>query len=148
MSTKNAIINEDNRVIIYDELAKSVIIAMLGYAYDDDEAVAEAKFSELFEIVKPDQKLFFADPADSFYQGVNAIAVIRRKSDGTLFGFQYWTPIAKYGEPSFEPNGDDHGLEFDVPDGFDWENDYYPEPFVFLPVEPFTITGYKITAAK
>ena len=89
-----------------------------------------------------------ADPNEGFYQGIEVMAVIKRKSDGRLFGFQYWTPIAKYSETEIEPNGEEVGLPFEVPDGFDWNNDYYPSAYVWLPIEPFTITGYKITKTE
>lgn len=140
MSTENTIVDDGNRIIIYDELAESVIH---GYPEDADEGSEE--FAAAFEIVKSEQGLHFANPTDSFYQGVQAMRVIRRKADSKLFGFDYWKPIAKYDEFDLSCNGDENGLEFDVPDGFDWNNDYYPRPFVFLPVEPFIITGYKIT---
>ena len=145
MSTQNTIIDDGNRVIIYEELASAVIFDVMGYPDDESMKAGEDKFAKLFELVKPEQGLFFANPKDSFYQGVEAMCVIQRRTDGALFGFQYWTPIAKNTDIDLEPNGDENGLEFDVPDGFDWDNDYYPKPYVFLPVEPFTITGYKIT---
>lgn len=143
MSTKNTIVDEGHRVIIYDELAESVIYDTLGFPDDESGEAGEDAFKEQFELVKSVRGFFLANPRDVFYQGVDVMRVIRRKSDGALFGFQYWTPIAKHTEAVVEPNGDEHGFEFDVPDGFDWDNDYYPAPYVFLPIEPFTIVGYK-----
>lgn len=144
MSTENTVVSESDRVIIYDDTAKAVIYGSMGWPESESQKAGEAEFAELFEVVKSGQDLFFANPTDSFYQGVEAMRVIRRKADGVLFGFPYWKPIAKYDEYEIDGNGDQHGLKFDAPDDFDWDNDYYPEPFVFLPVEPFTITGYKI----
>lgn len=142
-TTRNTIVSEDSRVILYDELGETTIHGGLGYPYEPYQKDYEAAFEALFEVVKPAQELFFANPTDTFYQGVEAMCVIRRKADGNLFGFQYWKPIAKYDEFELECNGDEHGFEFDVPADFDWEDGYYPSPYVFLPVEPFTITGYK-----
>jgi hypothetical protein len=140
MSTENTFVNEPDRVIIYDELATGVIHDVL---YGEIPEVEET-FAEQFEIVKP-RGHFLADPTESFYQGIEVMAVIKRKSDGRLFGYQYWTPVSKHGEAMVESNGDQNGLKFDVPDGFNWDEDYFPMPYVWLPIEPFTITGYKIT---
>lgn len=100
------------------------------------------EFLEQFEVVKP-RGHWLADPNEDYYQGVNVMSVIRRKSDGRLFGFQYWTPISKHGEASIEFDAEKHGFNYEIPEGFDWDNDYLPSPYVWLPVEPFTITGYK-----
>lgn len=144
MSTLNAIVNEPNRVIIYDAFAKSVIHDQIAYV-EEDEKDSRDKFLEEFEVVKSPREYWEANPNEDYYQGIEVMVVIRRKNDGQLFGFSYWTPISKHGESFVESNGDSFPeLEFDVPDDFDWNNGYYPEPFVFLPVEPFTITGYKI----
>lgn len=143
MSTENQVVDKGDLVVIYDDLAGDVIHDMLGYSGVSPTRV-EA-FKEAFEVVPPKRGHWMADPDEDFYQGINVMAVIRRKADGKLFGFEYWTPIAKHAEVHIEANGDEHGLEFDVPDGFDWDNDYYPSAYVFQPVEPFTITGYKIT---
>ena len=144
-STLNTVVVEEDRVILYDDLATAVIYDQLDYSGIDAEA---ATFLERFEIVKPDRGYFEADPDEDYYQGISVMAIIRRKSDGRLFGYQYWTPIAKYADADIEPNGILHGFEFDPPAGFDWNNDHYPHVYVWLPVEPFTITGYKINDTK
>lgn len=84
---------------------------------------------------------------DDFYQGLNMITVIRRKSDGKLFGYSWWDDISKHGEPHMESNGDEFGIESDIdtdaPD-FDWDD--YPSYYVFEPVEEYSITAYsKVT---
>ncbi|MGG7510931.1 hypothetical protein [Plantibacter sp. YIM 135249] len=144
MSTENTFVNETDRVIVYDDLGESVIHDSLEWAYEESEKERNASFLAEFEVVKGG-RYWLANPDDDFYQGVDVIAVIKRRSDSRLFGFQYWTSISKHAEPYIESNGDENGLEFDPPAGFDWDNDYFPHPYVFLPVEPFTITGYKIT---
>lgn len=77
---------------------------------------------------------FHADPNEPYYQGINFMSVWKRKSDGKCFGYQYWESIHKHGEPYIESNGDSHGIDWQDPRG---------EAFVFVEVEPFTITGYK-----
>jgi len=140
MSTRDTFVNEADRVIIYDELAEAVIHDVL----DPEVGYNAEVFAAAFDIVSPHGE-FLADPTESFYQGIEVMAVIKRNADGRLFGFKYWTPVSDNAEPVVEPNGDEHGLQFDPPDGFDWDNDYFPAPYVFQPIEPFTITGYKIT---
>ena len=144
MNTENTFVNEPNRVIIYDELAKDVI-----YAWLDPTKYPESgqQFLDEFEFIKP-VGYFLAEPNEDFYQGINVMAVIKRKADGKLFGYEYWTSVSKYGEAMIESNGEKHGFDFDIPPNFDWNNDYYPGVFVWLPIEPFTITGYKIITDK
>lgn len=119
-------------VAIKDELATDIIYDSLDYAESPKVDVDE--FKAAFEVVEPTRKLWEADPKEDYYQGISVMTVIRRKSDGQLFGYKYWKPIAKHGEDYLEPNGDDHGFDF---------GDY-----VFLPVEPFTITGYAHKESK
>lgn len=135
MSTENALVVEQDRVVIYDELARDIIsdVAWSG-------TPNYAAFEEQFEIISGTH---MADPKESFYQGIAVMAIIKRKADDRLFGFEYWTPVSKHGEALIESNASENDLEFEVPDGFDWGGDYYPDIYVFLPVEPFTITGYK-----
>ena len=130
------IVNEPDRVIMNGEWAGEVIYDV---TYSGTPHIEE--FEAEFEIVPG---YHMADPAESFYQGVEFMALIRRRSDGRLFGYPYWKPVAKYAEcDDVGPNGDDHDLEPT------WTDDTYEEyadgPFyVWLPVEPFTITGYAI----
>lgn len=143
MSTKNTFVSEPNRLVVYDDLGSAAVNRWLAFG-DDEYAEAAKELLELFEVIEPHGH-FMADPNEDFYQGIEVMSVLKRKSDGRLFGYKYWTPISKHGESSVEPNGEDNGLEFEVPDGFNWNEDYYPSAYVWLPIEPFTITGYKIT---
>lgn len=80
---------------------------------------------------------------EDFYQGLNKTTVIRRDSDGVLFGYFWWDDISKHGESYVESNGDEYGIECDYhADDFDWENDYVSY-YIWVPVEEFAIKGYR-----
>ena len=144
---------EDDRVIMRGGIGSSIL---LDVAMDDEPGVAE--FNEHFERVYGTGENDWHLAAEDYYQGVNVMAVIRRKSDGRLFGYQYWTPIAKHGDSHYETNGTEHGFPCQWDDeavalAFEGEEPALPDrdgpeddPFdvwVWLPVEPFTITGYR-----
>jgi hypothetical protein len=75
-----------------------------------------------------------------WYQGMNMITVVRRKSDGKAFGFSWWQGGGKYGEPYLEDNGYDYDLEPDNADDLgDWQY------LVFKPVEKWTYESYRTT---
>ncbi len=135
--TNNKFLVEPDRVIIFDQLAESVLFDQLDYS--DAPQVSVAEFKEQFDIVGRK----FLQPDEDFYQGVNFLTVIRRKTDQALFAYEVWTPVSDHGEPYFEANGDQHGFEWEYPDDFDWDNDYRPETYVFLPVKPIFLPGYK-----
>jgi hypothetical protein len=148
--------NEPDRVILRGDLAEDVIwhpdinSDNLDHWYYDAPIEAVAAVLADFDILQPPHGANGAFLADTdFYQGVNAMRVLRRKSDGRLFGYKYWDTA---GNDSWEPdnsgNGDDHpGTNLPEPDtnapGFDWDRDWPPQTYVFLPVEPYTITGYR-----
>lgn len=78
-----------------------------------------------------------------FYQGVNMITVIRRKSDGRLFGYSWFDDISKHGESYMVCNGYEYGIECDTSaDDFDWDNDYVAY-WVFEPVVEASLVIYK-----
>jgi len=120
--------NEEDRVLLYDDLGADVIYDLLDYPESDREEVD--KFLEEFEAVGVE---FPGDPKESYYQGMNFTSVIKRKSDGRLFGYPYWKPIAKYDDYEVESNGDYHGFE---------DEDVY----VFLPVREFFVQGYEVVS--
>lgn len=92
---------------------------------EQSEHPEEAKlFLSQFDIVAYD-----ALENEDFYQGRNLVNVIKRKSDGRLFGFHWWYGGGKYGEPFVEANGDEHGFDYG--------------DFVFEPVEQYSIPAYK-----
>lgn len=126
-------IDEGDKIIIFDEPATNLI----HFSKWGDTASHEA-VDAAFEAVKGTH---IAE--QDYYQGLRVMCVIRRKSDGRLFGFQFFDDISKHGETHFEENGDEHGYEFDYPDDWNWDADEAPSVYVFLPVEAYTITGYK-----
>ena len=128
----NTVVDEGERIIIYgSDLAESVIHDVL---WEGQEFTAA--FTERFAIDSHD---YMAE--ENFYQGISFTRIITRKADGKQFGFTYWRDISKHGESYVEPNGEEHGIEWDIPYGFDW--DTYFSVYVFTPVETFTITGYR-----
>lgn len=137
------IVVEDDRVILRGDLATSVL---LDVAWDETPEIE--RFKELFEFQGTSLR------EEDYYQGLRVMAVIRRKADGRLFGYPYFDDISKHGEAHYESNGDEHGIggyedykeEWCV-EGGDGEDDLN-EAYVWLPVEPFTITGYRIPEAK
>jgi hypothetical protein len=74
---------------------------------------------------------FPGNPEEDYYQGMSFTTVYKRKSDGKLFGYTYWQGGGKYGEPYYEPNGEEFGYD---------EYDTY----IFYEVTPFTVQGYYI----
>ncbi len=148
-SLENSFANEETRVVIYDDLAKSIINGMEfregGYYYENLQEEAAAFFN-LFELHELDKK-FLASPTESFHDLIVMIRVIRRKSDGKLFGYEYDNSLGKYeDDESLFGNGEENGIEFDFPSDYDWDSrdSYHPTAFVFKPVQPFTLTGYQI----
>lgn len=122
----DAIINEPDRVVLVGEWGLEIIYYV---TYSGTENLAE--FLSEFEIVTGN---FMADPGEDFYQGVLFMSLIRRLSDGKLFGYERWENVAKYNDADeAQPNGDEHGFESES------ETPYW----VWLPVKPFTITGYE-----
>lgn len=130
-----ALIVEPDRVIMRGDWGSEVIYDV---TWSETENIAD--FEAAFEIVSGHH---MADPKESFYQGVEFMALIRRKADGRLFGYPYWKPVAKHAEAEdVGPNGEDHGFEATFNEDY---TEYVDGPYwVWLPVEPFTITGYRI----
>lgn len=78
-----------------------------------------------------------------FYQGLNMVHVIRRVEDSRLFGLFYWDDISKYGSTYVESNGDEYGFAYDEEDTDTEGISVLTEYYVYEPVEPFEIVGYK-----
>ncbi len=101
------IINEPDRVILREPLGEEVI---MGITWAQTEGIDE--FNELFE----------ADPTDyvastDYYQGLDFTRVIKRKSDGRLFGFQYWDSPGNDGmEAVYDSNAEDQGMKVEWDD--------------------------------
>jgi len=141
---------EDDRVIMRGSLGPDVL---LDIAYSGTTGYEQ--FKELFELVKDGGDNSHHLAAEDYYQGLTVMTVIRRKSDGRLFGYCWWDDISKHGSSQYESNGDEHGFEWDEDvrfaqdsadaddEGDDDDSDGANSVYVWLPVEPFTITGYR-----
>lgn len=127
------ITNEPDRIIFHNtELADEVILSI-----ESSLTEGYAEFTEQFD--RPDKRTTILSDED-FYQGIHEISIIRRKSDGRLFGFEYFNYQCE--DSNYEANG--HDVLGD-PDDPEWYNDdNYEEPYVFLPVEPFEIQAYRV----
>lgn len=80
---------------------------------------------------------------DDFYQGLNMTTVIRRKSDGKLFGYHWWDDISKHGEPYVEANGSEFDYDGDSELDEDGISEVWYSYYVFQPVEKWVYEGYR-----
>lgn len=136
------IIDQPDKIALRDAIGHDIAWSDLtGDASDEQRAEFEASY----EIVKNGSDDWFHTDGD-LYQGSTLMRVIRRKSDGALFGFPYWEGGGKYGEMDIEPNGDDHGF----PSVYDWEDGVDEDEvwYVFLPVKYAPLPAYKLVGAK
>lgn len=94
------------------------------------------KFLTLFEVVKPEGYAVHLAPRKERYTNgdVNCMKIIKRKSDGAIFGYEY---AESQGDAYYGSNGEKYGLN---------KNNRYA--YVWLPVKPFTITGYALDSAR
>ena len=134
---------ENEMLILWDSVGRNAVYGekpeyFEDYDEEEGDEVDFEKLKETYANFREQYELlgykFLGDPKEDFYQGHKYTTVYKRISDGALFGFTYWQGGGKYGEAWIEPNGDDFGIGWDDPRG---------SAYVFLPVEPFTITGYK-----
>lgn len=133
----SAIRNESDRVVMEGEWVDEIV---LDVAWSKTDHIDE--FNELFEIVPGDHQA-----GTTYYQGMDFMALIRRKSDGRLFGYPYWSSPGNDGmETQVDANGEEHGLESLMSD--DWSTCTEGPFWVWLPVETFPITGYRLAATK
>jgi hypothetical protein len=119
--------DQDSRVITYDDLTGDIF----DYKYYDDGDHSEEmdKFLTEFEIILPSQNSYLlAEEVEFSGDSIECVHVIKRKSDGQLYGYKYYQSVSNGAWGS--PNGKKHGVTD-------------PEAHVWLPVTPFTITGYK-----
>lgn len=151
---------EPDRVIMRGALGARAAEAFLGYSAREE---GSKEFFAAFDYVEGpgSSEWFLADPAEDFDGTVQAMTVIRRLSDGCLFGYTFRTSVHGSERGTPQPNGDDHGLGYTDPgdeaclrfeDGepVRWQDpEAEDDPFevwVWLPVQPFTITGYAFTS--
>lgn len=138
MTDTKSIINEPERVILRGELAEAVMHNSLDYTWDvtaDDLAA----FADLFTVDETD---YIGDPDDSFYQVVTFTRIIRRHSDGKLFGCTFTnSPGNDSYEQEHEQDLDKYGVEVEWDDNQEVVDGF---PVVFLPVKEFTRVGFQV----
>lgn len=132
------IIDEPERVILFGEVATDFLKGYIFFSDKVDTDPAEKKLFELFELEDEfhmaDDQLGARFPERMF--------TLKRKSDDKIFGFQH--PVDVTGQyEDFDSNSDANDVEVDTENWTEDDWDGYPVPYVFLPVVPFTITGYK-----
>ena len=120
-------------IVLRGELGGTVLWDV-GYPGESPEYDA---FVSEFEI---DSEGYLGDPEDSFYQVITFTRLVRRRSDGALFGAAY------YSSPGNDfMEGGNEGMNpykaLGVP--WDWESGE-PEPLVLLPVRRFERVGYEV----
>lgn len=127
----------EGKVVLFDDLGSEIIYGVLEPTSSWSEVPQEIinSFFEKFEIVKGK---FPGNPEEDYYQGMDFTRVIRDKDSGNLYGYTYWEDISKHGESFLESNGDEFGYDFD------WDDDYYPSVYVFLPVREFSVKGFEV----
>ena len=134
------IINDEDRVGFLNELGHDVVWDFMG---NGGEATAEqkAEFYELFDHLRDSHH---TDGAS--YQGTTFITLIRRKSDGKLFGHDYWEGGGKYGERVYGEgfSSDDSLNKYDEEN--DWET--LEEWHFFRPVELKPLPAYVFVGAE
>jgi len=134
------IIDQPDKIAFRDELGHDIAWDFFDYGDAKDEQ--KAAFEAAYEVLRHGTDADWHTDGD-LYQGSTLMRVIRRKSDGKLFGFSFWQGGGKYGEAMVEHNGDDHGF----PSKYDWEGgvDENEVWYVFRPVELAPIPAYRFT---
>lgn len=137
VTKKNSWEIAEDKVVLFDDLGSEIIHDILEPASSWSEVPQEIikSFFEKFEVVKGK---FPGNPEEDYYQGMEFTRVIRDKDSGNLYGYTYWEDISKHGETFLESNGDEFGYDFD------WDDDYYPSVYVFLPVREFSVKGFEV----
>lgn len=132
------IVDAEDKIAFRDGLGHDIVWDFFGHG--DSTVEERAEFEAAYELVKNGSDTWFHTDGD-LYQGSTLMRVIRRKSDGKLFGYKYWEGGGKYGEMYVDPNGDDHGF----PSKYDWEDDVDEDEvwYVFLPVELAPLPAYR-----
>ena len=110
----------------------------VGYPGESPEYDA---FVEDFEI---DSKDYLGDPADSFYQVITFTRLVRRRSDGKVFGASYYSSP---GNDGMEGGNEGMNPYEALGVSWDWENGE-EEPLVLLPVQPFHRVGYTVAKVQ
>lgn len=141
---ENSFSDHGDYVVIYDKLGEDTVRGYLEYAEPDLKPAVEALEGE-FEIMKEDFAPYAGDRSES--GGTHSMRIIKRKADGATFGFAFWSGSDNWADA--EPNGESVGIDFETESEF-WDNPqaYFPRPYVFKKVVPFTIIGYEFPDSK
>lgn len=125
-------VDEDIHVITYD-ITDDIMMDETRNSRQQEEM---DKFLTLFEVVKPEGYAVHLAPRKERYTNgdVNCMKIIKRKSDGAIFGYEY---AESQGDAYYGSNGEKYELN---------KNNRYA--YVWLPVKPFTITGYALDSAR
>ena len=117
--------DEGNRVITFD-ITESIVDADPASASNTEEM---ERFLLQFELIRPKKdRVHLAQEVEEYGNGdIHCMSVIRRRSDGKMFGYPYTN---SRGDRYLESNGKWQGVT-------DERTSY-----VWLPIMPFTITGY------
>lgn len=134
LSTKNTIVDLGDKIAIFDELGRAVVTNDIRYDASLEKEVAG--FYDEFRVVNDGRML--SNPNETFNEEIDLIRVVERLSDGNLFGFEYSEDISEHGEAYVNPNGEEHGFDFE------WDDDYFPQVYVFLPVKKFKMVCYEV----
>lgn len=139
-NTATPVQDEGNRVILRGQLAEDIIHGYFTFMEKDTPGYDD--FVAQFET--PDED-FIATPADAWHNWGYYMRIIKRVSDGKLFGYPYNDTVHPHSQGAeFENNAEENGLTVEYGDGYQDVVDGMP--YVFLPVEPFTMTGYKLAS--
>jgi hypothetical protein len=135
------IVDAGDKIALRGDLGHDVAWNFLDYG---DAAVDDiAAFQESYELVRNGTDDWWHTDGD-LYQGTTLMRVIRRKSDGKLFGFSYWQGGGKHGEADVEHNGDDHGFpsKYHWEDGVDEDEVWYVfRPIIEKPIPAYVFAG-------
>lgn len=131
-SAENAFTDLGDKIAVFEDFGEALIRNRLGY--DTSLESARNAFYEKFDVVNYGRVM--SNKKEEFFDQIKFIRLIERKSDGKLFGFTYAEDISLGGKAYVHANGDDYGYE--------WEDEDSPIAYVFLPVKPFTVTGYEV----
>lgn len=127
------ILNEPDRVAFEGALGNDIIWGQYGQwgeATAEDREAFDAAFESLGDGHHTD---------GDTYQGTTFMAVVKRKADGKLFGFDYWEGGGKYGERYVdEGSTSDHDLNV-----YDDDFETVEQWRVFLPVEEHAIPAFR-----
>ncbi|KIA73459.1 hypothetical protein ANMWB30_23860 [Arthrobacter sp. MWB30] len=143
MTDEPWVIERDGTVAFRGELGSKLCHGGIDEDFTEEDITLISIFDASYEFLRNGEGFgchdWFHTDGD-IYQASQLMRVIRRKSDGRLFGFRYWQGGGKYGEARIEHNGDDYGF----PSPFTQENTLDTDRiwYVFAPVKFQPLPAY------